>query len=274
MVLTGGRSNYTITKVGTGYKVVDGRASGDGTDSVATVENLTFSDASLQVQYDSAVQALYVAYFGRAADFSGLANFQSQMTALNAPTSFSALEAAYVSSAGIRALIDSFGSSAESLALYGGDNRTFVTAVYANVLNRTPDILGLNFWAGEIDLGLLSRSKAAISIMSGALSNTSAQGQLDAALVNNKTAIASNFSFALNTSVKASAFAGDAAAASVRTMLGTVSATTDLTAFQSNIDTVIANLVAAKPALAADPVDDIVTLVGVVPPPDVGYWLA
>ncbi len=273
-VLTGGRSNYTITKVSTGYKVVDARSSGDGTDNVATIETLKFSDATLSVQYDSAVQALYVAYFGRAADFSGLANFQSQMTTLNAPTSFTALEAAYNSSAGIRSLVDSFGSSAESLALYGGDNRAFVTGVYANVLNRTPDTEGLNFWAGAIDSGNLSRSKAAISIMSGALSNTSAQGLLDAALVNNKTTIASNFSFALNTSVRAGAFSGDAAAASVRNMLGTVTASTDVTAFQSNIETVISNLIAAKPALAEDPNDHFVTLIGVLPPPDVGHWLA
>jgi serralysin len=281
VVFTGGRSNYIITKAASGYKVVDVRTSGDGTDSVATAESLKFSDASLQVQYDSAVQALYLAYFGRAADFSGLANFQSQMTALGAPQAFSGLEAAYKTNAGIRSLIDSFSSSGESTTLYGGDTGTFVRGVYQNLFNRAPDTEGLNFWAGAIASGDLSRSNAALSIMSGALLNTSAQGLLDAAMVNNKTAVASNFTFALNTSVRAGAFSGDTAAASVRSMLGTVTSTTDTVAFQATIDSVIASLVAAKPALASDPVDDsitqfddIITLVGVVPPPDVGFWLA
>jgi serralysin len=275
VIFTGGRANYIITKSGSGYKVVDVRTSGDGTDSVATVESLKFSDAALQVQYDSAVQALYLAYFGRAADFSGLANFQSQMTALGAPQAFSALEAAYKSNAGIKSLIDSFSTSGESTSLYGGDTRAFVTSVYKNLFNRAPDTEGLNFWAGEIDNGNASRSNAALSIMSGALLNTSAQGQLDAAIVNNKTAIASNFTFALNTTVKASAFSGDAAAASVRNMLGTVTTSTDAATFQATIDSVIANLVAAKPAVAEDWTDvGMITLVGVVPPPDVGYWLA
>jgi serralysin len=275
VVLSGGRSSYVITKAAAGYKVVDIRTSGDGTDSVATVESLKFADASLQVQYDSAVQALYLAYFGRAADFSGLANFQSQMTALNAPLTFSALETAYKNNAGIKSLIDSFSSSGESTTLYGGGNtRAFVTSVYQNLFNRAPDAGGLDYWAGEIDNGNASRSNAALSIMSGSLLNTTAQGQLDALVVNNKTAIASNFTFALNTSVKAGAFSGDTAAASVRSMLTSVSSTTDTVAFQATIDSVITNLVAAKPALAEDPALDIVTLVGVVPQPDIGYWLA
>lgn len=273
-IFTGGRSNYVITKSGTGYKVVDGRASGDGTDSVATVESLKFSDASLQVQYDSAVQALYLAYFGRAADFSGLANFQSQMTALGAPQEFTALEAAYKTNAGIHSLIDSFSTSGESTKLYGGDTRAFVTSVFQNLFNRAPATAGLDYWAGEIDNGNASRSNAALSIMSGALVNQTAQGQIDAAIINNKTAIASNFTFALNTSVKASAFSGSTAAASVRTMLGTVTSNTDTVAFQATIDSVIADLVAAKPALAEEPAYDIITLVGVMPPPDFGYWLA
>lgn len=273
VIFTGGRSNYVITKSGTGYQVVDARASGDGTDSVATVESLKFSDASLQVQYDSAVQALYLAYFGRAADFSGLANFQSQMTTLGAPQAFSALEAAYKTNAGIRSLIDSFSTSGESTTLYGGDTTTFVKGVYQNLFNRAPDTEGLNFWSGAIASGDLSRSNAALSIMSGALLNTSAQGLIDAAMVNNKTAIASNFTFALNTTTRASAFSGDAAAASVRSMLATVTSSTDTVAFQATIDSVIANLVAAKPALAEEPAYDFITLVGVAPP-DIGFWLA
>lgn len=109
--------------------------------------------------------------------------------------------------------------------------------------------------------------------MSGALANTTAQGILDASLVTNKTNIASNFTFALNTTVRANAFAGDAAAATVRTMLNSVTASTDAAAFQSTIDTVIANLVASHPVAADDPGNDWVMLIGMAPP-DHGMWLA
>ncbi len=270
-VYSAARGNYNIIKTSTGYQVADTRTSGDGTDAVATVEFLKFSDSTLQLQYDSAVQALYVAYFGRAADTGGLANFQNQMTGLNAPTDFSSLSAAYKSNAGIKALIDSFSTSAESTSLYGGDTKTFVTGVYQNLFNRAPDTEGLNFWSGAISSGDLTRSNAALSIMSGALSNTTAQGLLDAALVNNKTTIASDFTFALNTNTRANAFSGDAAAAQVRSMLGTVTSTTDATAFLTTINSVIANLVAAKPATSMDSGADLIALVG-MNAPDHALW--
>jgi Ca2+-binding RTX toxin-like protein len=256
----GGRSSYTITKSGTGYQLLDARVGADGTDIVSQVETLAFSDATLSVEYDDAVQALYVAYFGRAADFSGLANFQAELVRLGAPHDFSSIAAAYGSNTGIAHLIDTFGSSAESAALYSGDTRAFVTGIYNNVLNRAPDTDGLNYWAGKIDRSEMTRTNAAISIMSGALSNTTAQGLIDGALVTNKTTIASNFSLALNSNVLSQAYAGDAAAATVRSMLGTISASTDVTAFQSTINSTLSSLVNSHTASSEAPV--VLTLIG------------
>jgi mono/diheme cytochrome c family protein len=193
--------------------------------------------------YANVVTQLYVSYFGRPADSGGYANFKSRMADLNAPTEIQALDAAYKTSPPLRELIDSFGSSDESKALYSGDTATFVTAIYMNVLGRAPDAEGKNFWVGELNGGKLTRANASLAIMAGALNNTSAQGQSDAALIRNRITVAINFSNAL-TGDFATAYSGDAAAASARMMLTAVTATTDTNAFQA---TVISTLNAMLP---------------------------
>ena len=141
--------------------------------------------------YQTDVEALYIAYFGRPADPGGLANFEAALSAAGAPTDIQGLATAYTTNATVKALIDSFGTSAESAALYGnGDSTAFVKAVFQNVLGRTPATSGLDFWSSAINGGSLTRGDAALSIMAGALNNTSAQGVLDAQLVNNHIAIA------------------------------------------------------------------------------------
>jgi TorA maturation chaperone TorD len=149
---------------------------------------------------------------------------------------------AYNNDAGIRALIDSFGGSEESKALYSGDTTSFVTAIYKNIFSRAPDAEGLNFWVDAIDHHGLTKANASLSIMAGALANTSSQGKLDAALVNNRTAIASDFSFALDTPSEVLAYSGNAAAAAVRAMLATVTASTDLAAFQATVQSTLAHM--------------------------------
>lgn len=196
--------------------------------------------------YTTVVQQLYVSYFGRPADTGGFASFTARMVTLAGPSDIQSLDAAYKASPAMRELIDSFGSSAESAALYSGDTNSFVTAIYTNVLGRAPDAGGLAFWAGEIDSGRLTRANASLSIMAGALANTSAQGQLDASLVNKRIAVATNFTAALDTQTEALAYAGDAAAAKVRAMLATVNANTDVAQFQATINATIADLVSSS----------------------------
>ncbi len=193
--------------------------------------------------YATVVTQLYVSYFGRPADSGGFANFKARMVELNAPTDIQALDSAYKTSAALRELIDSFGISDESKALYSGDTATFVTAIYTNVLGRAPDTEGKNFWVGELDNGRLTRANASLAIMAGALANTSAQGLIDGALIRNRITVAINFSNALVGNY-ATAFSGNTAAASARAMLATVTSTTNPTAFQT---TVIATLNAMLP---------------------------
>lgn len=226
-------------------------ACGDNTvaDAPPAQKAVTQSSSSSQLAasaYTTVVQQLYVSYFGRPADTGGFASFTARMVTLAGPSDIQSLDAAYKASPAMRELIDSFGSSAESAALYSGNTIDFVTAIYANLLGRAPDAGGLAFWVGEIDSGRLTRANASLSIMAGALANATAQGQLDASLVNKRITVATSFTAALDTQTEALAYAGDAAAAKVRAMLAMVNANTDLTQFQATINATITELVTSS----------------------------
>jgi phosphatidylethanolamine-binding protein (PEBP) family uncharacterized protein/cytochrome c2 len=194
--------------------------------------------------YNTVVQQLYVAYFGRPADSSGLSNFTTRLSQANAGTTMASLDAAYTGNATIRELINAFGTSAESAALYSGGTEGFVKAIYLNVFNRTADTAGLAFWVNEIDRNGLARGKAALSIMNGSLTNGSAQSVIDAAVVTNKTAVAAAFTTSLASDAQRAAYSGNTAAASARSMLATVTSSTVTSTFQSTINSTIASLVA------------------------------
>lgn len=201
--------------------------------------------AAVATDYYPSVQQLYISYFGRPADPSGLANFAAQLVQLNAPANLQDLTSAYQTDASIHALIDSFGNSAESQALYSGDNTAFVNAIYQNVLGRPPAAAGLSFWVGSLDSGGLSRSNASLTIMAAAQTNTSAQGQQDAQLVAHRVAAATLFTASLDSADKVSAYSGKAAAAAARAMLATITAGTDPGTFQASVDSTIAGLLSS-----------------------------
>lgn len=169
--------------------------------------------------YTNVVQSLYVAYFGRPADFFGLQNFTSALNAANAPTTLPELQAAYRTSPTIKALIDSFGTSTESTVLYSGDTLSFVSSIYQNVLGRSADLDGLLFWTAAINSGTLTKANAAVAIMSGAMNNPIGP---DASTVANKIAAATEFTNALDTFAEITGYSGDRAASQARAFLSTV----------------------------------------------------
>lgn len=194
--------------------------------------------------YLDVTQQLYVGYFGRPADPGGLWNMAEGFRNANAPYTAQGLDAAYSSNAAVKALVDSFGTSAESNALYTGDTSSFVTAIYRNQLNRTPEPAGLAFWTNAINNGSLTRSRAALSIMAGALTNTTSQGLIDRDTVETKVAVAMNFTFAIDTNAEFNAYQGNIAAAKARSMLAQVTATTDVTDFQWTVVATLDSIVA------------------------------
>ncbi len=193
--------------------------------------------------YATVVQQLYVSYFGRPADPTGLANFEAALQAANAPTDITLLAEAYSTNATIKSLIDSFGTSTESQNLYGGSTTTaFVSAIYQNVLNRAPASSGLAFWVDSINNGSLSQGDAALAIMSGALTNNTAQGQLDTTLIDNRLTVAAYFTAQVTAQNATSSYSGEAAATSARTMLSAVTATTNTTTEEAAVNATVTAL--------------------------------
>lgn len=189
--------------------------------------------------YNDTVQQLYVAYFGRPADVNGLADFKSQLSSLGGPADIQAMDAAYNNNDSIRRLIDSFGTSAESNSLYGGDTNNFVTSIYRNVLNRAPDPDGFKFWVDAINAGVLTKPRASFSIMAAALVNSTEQGLIDARLVRNKISVASSFTHEIT---DPGIYNGDADAQIARNMLSSVTDATDVNAFRATIISTIGTI--------------------------------
>jgi len=217
--------------------------SGDGQSIDTQSKQQLLVEKAMSANYQDAVQELYIAYFGRPADPGGLANFEAALANDNAPTDIAGLNAAYTSNATVRTLIDSFSTSAESIALYGsGSTINFVTVIFQNVLGRIPDSSGLSFWANAIDSGSLSRGDAALSIAAGALANKSMQGLLDAKLIANRRTVAENFTSQLTSLNAGSAYKGSVASSGARAMLAMVIVQTLATAYQPKVNAMIADL--------------------------------
>lgn len=252
-------SQYMFTPHDGLFTVVATSLYDDQADAVSNIERLVFKDVTvaltvnglaedaLQAQYTALAQKFYVAYFGRPADANGLASMVARFSAAGVPATTSAFVNAYATDSTVKSLVDSFGNSAESAALYHGSNRDFITAIYANVLGRAPDKEGLDFWAGALDAGNLVRGLAALNIVAGAEGNTTAQGLIDAALIANRITVAENFTTALDTPAEVAKYAGSVAAAAAKGLLDAVTQNTSIISYESTV----LNLVDHLPAAAA-----------------------
>jgi Hint domain/Domain of unknown function (DUF4214) len=160
--------------------------------------------------YENVVESLYVAYFGQPADPFGLLNFEAALAADDGggtATTLAGLESEYSTNPAIQSLVDSFGSSPESAALYGNpvdsqaSAESFVTAIFENCLNRPPDEAGLTFWVNAITDGTVTPAGAALAIAAGveAAAGSNAAGAADAATFAAKVAAATDFTAALTT---------------------------------------------------------------------------
>ncbi|MES2128645.1 MAG: DUF4214 domain-containing protein [Pseudomonadota bacterium] len=134
------------------------------------------------------------------------------MLAASAPTTLAGLIDAYASNATVRSVVDVFKTSAESNALYAGDDERFLTAIYASLFNRAPDTAGKAWWLNAIAQGAVSRTQAAMMIMAAA------QGS-DVERVALKAGSAANFTARLDTETRVRAYDGLDANAVARSML-------------------------------------------------------
>ncbi|MGY6529793.1 MAG: choice-of-anchor Q domain-containing protein [Cyanobacterium sp.] len=115
-------------------------------------------------------QLLYVAYYGRAADPTGLNFWTNAISRQNFsynPNGGDVLTGERLDF--YNRFTTEFGTSAESTNRFGDMNtKEIVRAIYQQNFNRNAETEGLNFWVGEINAGNVSKSTAAIEIALGA----------------------------------------------------------------------------------------------------------
>lgn len=143
------------------------------TDSLTTIERITFSDGTLVLDVENDIAAtvyrLYGAAFDRPPDNVGLS------------WNVAALEERGLS---LKQLADAFLQSAEFIELYGEDVSvsTYVGLLYNNVLDRAPDAGGLEAWTSNLDADVIDRTDALLGFsdsqenINAVVSDISAQG--------------------------------------------------------------------------------------------------
>lgn len=131
---------YTITPLGgTRYRVVDNAGQRDDTDTLVDVERLQFSDYVVALDINGIAgqgYRIYKAAFNRIPDLSGLGFWINRMD--------NGMDLIEVSAR--------FIDSAEFRNLYGNNptNDVFLTRLYANVLKRSPDDGGYQWWINQL----------------------------------------------------------------------------------------------------------------------------
>ena len=176
---SGEQSSYTL-QIGPGTTTItDRRPGGDGTDELIDMEFLDFSSgtfdpfdlikfggaAELSPEDFESVIELYIAYFNRAPDAIGL-NFWGT---------------AFANGTTLEEMATLFIEQPETLATYppGTSNGDFVDAVFSNVLGRSPDEAGFNFWLGILQDDLVSRDQFILEVLRGVQSGSPDQAYLD-----------------------------------------------------------------------------------------------
>ena len=131
----GNASDFTISRTDS-----ETRLSTQGIDDLLSgVERLHFDDKSVALDIDDTAgkaYRLYQAAFDRIPDLEGLGYWIESMD----------------NGTSLQSVASSFLVSAEFQSMYGTDpsDSTFVTLLYNNILNRTPDDAGMAYWLDEL----------------------------------------------------------------------------------------------------------------------------
>lgn len=189
-------------------------------------------------EYTQLTQSLYIGFFGRPADAAGLAFWSKIFSDKALPRTLAEWGAGYGVDPDITSVLDTMASSVESQELYVSNNASYINAVYSNGFNRYAEAAGREFWAGLIDGRLISRAQAVLRILSGAQND-------DARILARKIQAATIFTSLLNQEGNGSrmlSYASSAYNDGARALLRRITATTDIEAFQADIETFVAEL--------------------------------
>lgn len=181
-IYSGNQTSYTLTLISPIDFVLEDRRStsdqagrrsdGDARDSLNSLEFLDFNTNLLGAPFDLTAFGgtthlseqnletfieLYIAYFNRAPDAVGL-NFWGT---------------AFANGTTVEQIASQFVNQDETRATYPSEtsNNEFATLVYNNVLGRTPDQDGIDFWVGALDSNAVSRDQFILEVLRGAKSD-------------------------------------------------------------------------------------------------------
>ena len=162
-ILQGPQNQYTLT-LGREITLTD-RTGADGTDTLRGIEGLEFTDGRFDLtRFDDGVTLtgdefrslteVYVSYFNRAPDALGLMFWAD----------------ALANGLSLDRISDAFAMSDEGLAVFPLDAQLFefVSSVYQNILGRTGDEAGLNFWTQALQTGGVGRGEFVLRVLEGA----------------------------------------------------------------------------------------------------------
>jgi len=149
VIFSGTRASHTITKIADAWTV---NSTANGFDTLSDIERLQFSDRTIALDIDgNAGQAyrVYQAAFDRTPDNSGLKYWISVMDAGNS----------------LETVASGFIVSNEFTSLYGSNptNQEFVSKLYNNVLHRTPDQGGFDYWVNLLDTGEINKEQTLVN---------------------------------------------------------------------------------------------------------------
>jgi hypothetical protein len=188
-------------------------------------------------QYYEEVQQAYLAYYGRPADPEGLAYWAGQLNNAGGD---------------LNSIINAFGTSAESTALYGGSNAAAqITAIYQTLFGRAPDAVGLNFYVNGIASGQFTLASVALNIYYGATGS-------DATELSAKLAYADAFTDAMSQSPSAqAAYSGTAAANNGRAAVAGVTDVASEATAVANLPTTLGNIGAGTTSFLTTGIDNV-----------------
>lgn len=139
------RSEYSVTSIGTSTVTITHLNGGeDGVDTLTGVERIEYDNGILRIDIDGnagEVYRLYEAALDRTPDLDGLSYWIDERD----------------NGATMTQIANNFILSDEFQELYGDpdtlSNDAFLTLVYQNILNRTPDQAGFAYWTSELERG-------------------------------------------------------------------------------------------------------------------------
>lgn len=135
-------ATFTVTRGADGWTVTD-TTGGVGTDTLAGVERIVFSDGALALDVDGIAgeaYRLYAAAFNRKPDVAGLGYWLAQLD----------------KGMSLQQVATAFTQNDEFTKMYGATRtpESFLDTLYRNVLHRAPDQGGVDFWAKAMHGGV------------------------------------------------------------------------------------------------------------------------